>query len=845
MLFARSVVPLAHATRHAGCGTKAANLARMMALGHRVPRGIVVTDREYRRHLAACGITDIGADPATIRRRIVAAPLAPALRTRLHASLAGMRWPVAVRSSAAAEDSGGASFAGQLDSHLGVEGLERVEHALRTVWASLWSDRCRAYAQRQGLEPGAIGVIVQEQVDALCSGVLFTRDPLAGPGAACAVIEYVNGLGDRLVSGAVTPSRLRVHYGDGTVERVAGDGLTEGHARALAAAGLTLEQHLGGPQDIEWSVDRTGRIVLLQARPITAFAQGRDHVWSNANIAENFPDPVTPFLFSIVSRGYSAYFRNLALGFGISRRRVEAMDQSLEEIVGLQAGRLYYNLTHIHTVLQLAPGGTRLAAAFNQFTGASERPYMRSVRMTALERLSERVRVAASALWKYASIQRRVAAFEARVDAYAIRVRPTDLPRRAASELARDLEGFLAIRLERWNDAALADAAAMVCYAALQHLVARTVPAGQVLALQNDLLKGLPGLASARPVAELWALSRDVRADEQLARLFATRSSEEIAGHLRDGDLPAFRVRFERYLDLWGFRYSGELMLASPTPQEHPAPMIAILQSYLRDPGPGPEAISALQSRARLKATRDLTARLSFSAALVLRVVLRATQGAIRLRERARIKQALLYTRLRHVALCAGDALVERGLLCERDDVFFLTVDAVIRGLRDSGAHDVAAVRREIAARRAELARCARLQPPDSLVLAPGSRWQATNDDGGQRSTPTGAALLGTSACGGATEGIAHVIQDVAGIGAFRAGEILVTRQTDPGWAAVFFMVKGLVVERGGMLSHGAIIAREYGIPAVVGVNDATRRIHDGQRLRVDGDKGVVELASR
>ena len=136
-------------------------------------------------------------------------------------------------------------------------------------------------------------------------------------------------------------------------------------------------------------------------------------------------------------------------------------------------------------------------------------------------------------------------------------------------------------------------------------------------------------------------------------------------------------------------------------------------------------------------------------------------------------------------------------------------------------------------------------RPPDSLVLPPGARWAAGQDERAQRMTAPSAALRGTSACGGAAEGLAHVIADVGGIGAFRAGEILVTRQTDPGWAAVFFMVKGLVVERGGMLSHGAIIAREYGIPAVVGVNDATRRIYDGQQLRVDGDNGVVELAGR
>jgi pyruvate,water dikinase len=236
-----------------------------------------------------------------------------------------------------------------------------------------------------------------------------------------------------------------------------------------------------------------------------------------------------------------------------------------------------------------------------------------------------------------------------------------------------------------------------------------------------------------------------------------------------------------------------------------------------------------------------------------MRLALRATQGAIGLRERARMKQALLYTRLRHVMLRIGELLAERGTLERRDDVFFLTVDEVLLQLEIPPPSAVPfaapigwlrAGEGDLARRRAEFAAFAVLQPPDSLVLDAGAPWKSAPDSAplaGER----GESLRGISACGGATQGTAHVIEDVSSIGAFRSGEILVTRQTDPGWAAVFFMVKGLVVERGGMLSHGAIIAREYGIPAVVGVEGATRRIRTGEQVRVDGDQGVVELSRR
>lgn len=834
----------------AGCGAKASNLARLMGLGLAVPPGFVVTAAHYTRHLESSGVQgpSPALDAAEIRQRIVSTPLAPELRASLRKHAAGIRWPVAVRSSAAAEDSPGASFAGQLDSPLGVESLEGLEEAIRLVWASAWSPRCLRYAAQKGIASGAVAVIVQEQVDARCSGVLFTRDPLANSRESDAVIECIDGLGERLVGGEVNPGRLRVRYSDRAVTRLSEPAdLSDSTALELAALGLEIERKLGGPQDVEWCVDRAGRVILLQARPITAPARQPCVVWSNANIAENFPDPVTPFLFSIVSRGYTAYFRNLGLGFGLSRRRIAAMAPSLENLVGLHAGRLYYNLTNIHAALRLAPGGGKLAAWFNNFTGAGEMPDTRVPPLNALERWIEPARIAASAAWKYATIERRVARFEERVDAFAERTRPGDLASRDAAALARDLEGFLEIRLRRWNDAALADAAAMVCYGVLGRVLARAAP-DRPAALQNDLLKGLPGLASAAPVVELWRLSRAVRGDERLRALFTTLSADDVLRRLEEPDFAAFRADFREYLDRWGFRYSRELMLTSPTPRENPVPMIALLQSYLRSEGRGPEAIAREQADARIAATtvleRNLTPQpwmraLSCSRAGRMRLMLRATQGAIRLRERARMKQALLYTRLRHVMLRVGDLLAARGTLERRDGVFFLTVDEVLEQL----AHAQPAAG-EIARRRAEFASFADMQPPDSLVLEAGAAWRPFPADA-PIGTEERAWLRGISACGGATQGTAHVIEDVAEIGAFRAGEILVTRQTDPGWAAVFFMVKGLVIERGGMLSHGAIIAREYGIPAVVGVEGATRRIRTGEEVRVDGDQGVVELARR
>jgi pyruvate,water dikinase len=210
-------------------------------------------------------------------------------------------------------------------------------------------------------------------------------------------------------------------------------------------------------------------------------------------------------------------------------------------------------------------------------------------------------------------------------------------------------------------------------------------------------------------------------------------------------------------------------MLTHPTPRENPVPMIALLQSYLRSDGLGPEAIASAQADARAAATRALLASAPLLRRTGLRIVLRATQGAIRMRERARMKQALLYTRLRHVLLRIGDVLVAQGALDRREDVFFLEVDEIRRDSRQAN-------RREPKGR----ARGIRPRPAARQLHARGGRGMEARRERPSAPIDERAILRGTSACGGATRGIAHVIEDVAGIGAFRSGEILVTRQTDP-----------------------------------------------------------------
>jgi len=344
-----------------------------------------------------------------------------------------------------------------------------------------------------------------------------------------------------------------------------------------------------------------------------------------------------------------------------------------------------------------------------------------------------------------------------------------------------------------------------------------------------------------------------VRQVEPLHRLFLTHASADaIIACMNDEPRCAdVGSAFKRYLAQWGFRSSRELMLTVPAFDEQPEPLIDLLRQYVTAEGDAPEAAIAHQATERRRETRQVVWTLARRAplqAVVAWVLIRWTQRAVAYRERARLKQALLYTRCRQVVLAIGEQLVRRGQLAHRDGVFMLTfheVDELTSG-RSMFPDGVAA----LADRRAlEHAEMAQLDPPDSFRLRAGAAF-STRDrvDIASRSVTaeTSALLQGTSACGGRISAPAAVLADVGEAHKLRRGDVLVTRQTDPGWAPVFCLVSGLVIERGGMLSHGAIIAREFGLPCVVGVADAIRRIPHGRRVTLDGDRGTcaIEAAS-
>ena len=872
------IVPLHEAHDESRVGGKARNLAKLICAGHPVPDGFVVTQEALAAFLDESGLLpaieslrsrlDVRS-PMGIRcagETIAALVEESAIPEVVNHALAERfatfgDGPVFVRSSALGEDSAEASFAGQLDSIGDVAGLALARRALLRVWASQWSPRALSYQLSRQVKLRGMGVIVQRQIPSALSGVLFTRAPGRH---RYMLIEYCAGAGDALVSGRENPGRLLVTM-DGrerTVEATldrqppAESLLTEAVIFRLMRAGREIAELFGSPQDIEWTIEADGTLWILQSRPITvteparAFASREDVHWSNANVNENFPRPISPLLYSIASAGYYHYFRNLGQAFGISRRRLAAMEHPLRHIIGVHASRMYYNLSSIHSVLRSAPFGELLTSSFNQFVGSGNTSTHAATthagRFRTLAQISELAIITVKTTWQYLFLTRRVSRFERAVSEFALQTTTERLSKASRTELLAHFRGFIEIRNNRWKDAALADAAAMVCYALLQRLLARFIPAADQQSLHNNLLKALPDLVSGMPPIKLWELSQLVRADARLQNLFQDCNPHEVLQVLRTRDeFHAFAKHFDTFVHDWGFRCSGELMLTMPTFQDEPERVIELIQAYRATDAISPATILARQAQERVAET-DRLKRLLGARWLPVGLVLRWTQKAILLRERARLKQALLYTRLRRIALAIGERLVSANRLERREDIFFLTadeIDALLSGVAMFPDH----VRPLVEMRKAAHETHSPMTPADTMTLGAGEYLEPTESNPLSTTIPltmtaTQPELRGTGACGGRTEARAAVLDDISDAQRLVSGDVLVTRQTDPGWGPVFPLISGLVIERGGMLSHGAIIAREFGIPSVVGVHGATTRIAHGARVHVDGDRGLVRI---
>ncbi|MFF5209912.1 PEP/pyruvate-binding domain-containing protein [Streptosporangium sp. NPDC000396] len=872
-------------------GGKAANLGVLTTAGLPVPPGLCVTTEAYRRVAEQAGLDDVldalAVTPATdvralnglasrARELVLRAPVPEDISEAVRQ---GAHGPVAVRSSATAEDLPHASFAGQQDTYLNVIGAEAVLDAVRRCWASLWTDRAVAYRAANGIDHRAVllAVVIQEMVQSEVAGVMFTANPVTGRRRE-AVIDASPGLGEAVVSGAVNPDHFVVDIATGRItERRLGDKrlavrslpgggvehvetatdgscLTDAQIRALAELGGRVEDHYGSPQDTEWAIDADGTLWLTQSRPITTLfpipRHGGDpdapgvegtRIYFSFSVAQGVYGPITPMGMSAF-RLLSSSVAGL-LGIPVADRRdgaprfAEAAGRLFIDVTGVMRSRV--GRAGFPRLLDLmeARSATVLRGLFDDprfsVTQHSVRPALRRFAKNAARfRVPSR---AVQAVLNPASAHRRAQRLGAD-----LRVR-----------LASPADATPLQRLDR-VERILGSQAISMLPQILPGAVAGLAMFGLAVRLLGDLarpgdlttvLRGLPHNVTTEMDLALWHLAGRIRSDKDAASLLLGTPAATLAERFRDGSLPGVVDRgLREFLSVYGSRAVAEIDLGVPRWSEDPAHVIGVLANYLRleDPALSPDALFAKGAAEAALMVKTLSARAGGLRGRIVRFALGRTRALAGLRELPKFFMVNILAAMRAELMIIGADLAARGLLSAPDDVFFLTVREVRTALvTTAGSGDTAppypaTLRELVSERRENAAREQRRRHLPRVLLSDGTEPEAV-----ATSAPVDGALTGTPASAGSVTGIARVVFDPVGAH-LEPGEILVCPSTDPGWTPLFLTAGGLVMEMGGANSHGAVVAREYGIPAVVGVARATEHIVTGQRITVDGTSGAV-----
>jgi pyruvate,water dikinase len=880
-------------------GGKGANLAELARADFAVPPGFLVTTDAYRAFVRsnrlASRIVDLaravspddpvaleqvseqiralfeqGKMPDDIAQAVIDAygdlrPLPPDARSQ--AGSGAEETAVAVRSSATAEDLPGLSFAGQQDTYLNIVGEAAVLEAVKRCWGSLWTARAIGYRARNRIRPDdvALAVVVQRLVRSDVSGVLFTANPLTGRRNET-VIDASYGLGEAIVSGQVEPDhyvvdpsawRITGHKlgakalaivpraGGGTDQIARGgdtQALDDAQILELARTAGRIAAHFGTPQDIEWAWAE-GRLYILQSRPITSLYplpetprtgdQG-DHgerVYWSLNSVQGIIDPFTPLGRDVLQKG-------LATGmFQLLRARRPA-----REGLVTAGGRLFIDITEISAIWNGVLGGVdpgakqtlaRLVDAGRVMLKNPLTPRkIRELLPTLLPMLLRALAALHAPEYRRAQASTIAERFLERVRAHIGEARTLD---QLLASMMRDLPDFVtgvmihlfpllapAIGTMRFVDSRLVEWLGMQPGAVFQ------------------LVRGLPGNVTSEMDLRLWAQAQAIRADAAARDFVLTQPVEGLVEAYERHELPPTAQRaLDTFMQQYGMRGVGEIDFGRPRWRDDSAPIVQTIQNYLRqgDPDLAPDVMFArgAAESERLAAEWVAQVRLTRFGALRARLLGLAIDRLRKLmgfRESPKFYIIQVFG-LYHAALLAqGQRLAAQGGALERpEDIFFVPIDDLRRFARGEQVDLKAIVANERADDERERAR---RQMPRLLLSSGEVFYGGMTDDGGD-------GLVGDPVSPGVAEGRAHVVLNPRGV-RLEPGEILVCPATDPGWTPLFLTAGGLVMEIGGMVTHGSVVAREYGIPAVVGVHEATKRLQSGQRIRVDGTQGRVTV---
>ena len=844
-------------------GGKGMSLAKLANAGLPVPGGFHITTEAYRAFVSANNLQKAihealqAVDPArpatletasqTIKALFDQAKIPGELANAIvsaYTALPGSNPAVAVRSSATAEDLPGASFAGQQETYLNISGAGEVLQAVQKCWASLWTARAIGYRARQGIgeEAVALAVVVQLLVDAEAAGILFTANPLNGNHDE-AMINAAWGLGEAVVGGVVTPDTLMINTSTGNVihretaekrvmtvrtemgtqEQVVPAALqtvpvlSDDQAAELARLGAQIEALYEMPMDIEWTLC-DGAFAIVQARPITAMPEAPIEwkplnpkaTYMRGSVADLMPAPLSPLFATLVIPEMRAQIQTLG-----------------KELSGSEPGFASDYFTSINQYAYVNPTLSPKTWWWILTSGLSL--FGKVFKMVPL--------------WRE-ELQPRYQAF-------------------ASSKQDLEPECMTAEGLWDETQGLVKAAAAYICGLLFATMGSSAGAEMVVTGAYNKLAKreGDPDASvlmmgwdniPVRAEKSLYDLAQWVRQNESLSTFLLATPSEELVALLKHPDgsvisqFQEFAARFLKHMESFGY-IVFQLDFVEPLPRDHPEMMVETIKMYLRGEGKNPYERQEASEQKRIRTVETMQQRLRGLKRWAFKKALSWGQPMAEVREDALAEIGLAYPQIRALLRELGQRFVEAGAIQQAEDVYWLEKDEISADVTKLGrSQSLESLARLVEKRKAFNRRVRQVSPPPTVP--PKKRIMGVKVDAFLAQTEesqTGNLLKGVATSSGKVTASARVIRGPGDFDQMRPGEVLVAGTTTPAWTPLFAMASAVVTDIGGPLSHGSIVAREYGIPAVMGTGVATKRIQSGQVITVDGTQGEVILKTK
>ncbi|QDK43751.1 phosphoenolpyruvate synthase [Bdellovibrio sp. ZAP7] len=783
-----------------------------------------------------------------------------------------------VRSSAADEDSVSHSFAGQLSSFLYVSGKQDILDFIKKCWASAFSERALVYRQENGidLKKISVSVVLQRMLDPDKSGVMFTCDPVA-KNLTNFVISSVYGVGEGLVSGALDADSYWLNSATGALDKKEivekseqmkksssghcqllpveeskknASSLTDSELNDLYKWGMKIQNSYYRPQDIEWAI-QDGKLYILQTRPVTNLESdlvGYPNLWDNSNIIESYGGLTSPLSFSFALRNYKAVYVQFCEVLGVPSEIIKDMDNYLSYMLGSINGRVYYNLFNWYKLVGVLPGFKQNREFMETMMGVSE---------SLTDEIANRIKPHPSWDTPAGKLRQMVTGFnfikyhftiQTVVDDFLKtfhrdydRYRAMPLKRMRGDQLIQIYAELERNMLGRWKAPIINDFLCMVHFGLLKKLTNKWL-SGLDSTIQNDLLAGEGGLESAEPTKALLRLASIAAKNPGLKTLIETTDPKDGLEALNQSNYENFYHLVLDYLDKYGFRCMSEMKLEEIDLLTDPSYLFVCLKNYLKA-GKVEVHDDAHEKSLRAQAEEKVAGHLSGFRRSMYFWVLKHARKAVKNRENTRFARTRIYGIARTIFQAIGEDLASLSALENPRDIFWLTIEEVF-GIYN-GTLPAYNLNNFVQLRKKEYDGFT--EDTDPRIMTRGAAyWNNTFVKPVEEAPIDPNAtydLKGLPCCPGILEGVVKVILN-PGDNLDLNGEILVTARTDPGWVPLYPAISGLLVERGSLLSHSAIVAREMGIPAVVSIPGLTKTLKTGMRIRMDGKAGTVEILS-